>query len=306
MFNYTGNYIGRVVDNNDPKKEGRIKVSVFSLFDNLESENIPWAYPSTNITGGSYSGGGFLSIPKIGSTVRVQFEKGNIYKPYWYFQEGVSDHLKRKLSDEFYLEAHSLIYDQETNTYLYKTKEDGFVFKNAENSIIIKEGSVKIKQIVFKEKENQKFPSDYVEGEDFPEEELEQEEVSDRTENEFLLDESGISINRYIGGKDNPQKINSIKITDDKITAEVNGRFIDLTELSISLGKLGESEFHAVLFEKLQEWQEELINKIGALKGVSTPSGPTLDFKTAVNWTELESLKSKIKNHKSENVTLIK
>lgn len=306
MFNFNGEFLGRVVDVKDPKKEGRIKVKVFTAFDELDSESIPWAYPTNNITGGSFTGGGFLSLPKIGSIVRVTFERGDVYKPYWSYNLSLSENLKAKLSDDFYDQAHSVIYDEETRTYIYKTKEEGIVIKNTENLISVEENRVRIKQISLAEREPKKFDEEYVEGEEFPLEELSPDEPSNRTENEVVLENDSISIFRHVGGKDSPSKVNSIKITDDKITAEVNGNFIDLTEVAISLGKLNESEYHAVLFEKLKEWQENLINTIGNLDKILTPSGPTLQIKTAVNWFKMETLKNQIEQHKSENVTLKK
>ena len=61
------NWIGLVVDNEDPLQEGRVKVKVFGKFDELEDEAIPWATPRNNLTGGSATGSGFHSVPKVDS-----------------------------------------------------------------------------------------------------------------------------------------------------------------------------------------------------------------------------------------------
>ena len=37
-------YLGVVVDNDDPEFRGRAKVKVFGVFDDLETEQIPWAH----------------------------------------------------------------------------------------------------------------------------------------------------------------------------------------------------------------------------------------------------------------------
>ena len=58
----TMNWLGEVMENNDSEKLGRIKVKVYGKFDLLETEAIPWAYPSNHITGGSASGSGFFSV----------------------------------------------------------------------------------------------------------------------------------------------------------------------------------------------------------------------------------------------------
>lgn len=306
MFEFNGEYLGRVLDVNDTKKEGRIKVKVFSVFDELETESIPWAYPTNNFTGGSFTGGGSFSLPKIGSIVKIHFEKGNIYKPYWGFIYGLTENLKKLLSDENYTKAHSLIFDEETRTFIYKTQEEGMVIKNTENYINLSDNEVVIRQIKFKDYQPELFDNTYVEGEDFPIKSDLPEEVSDRTDNEIVLNENFISLKRYVNGKDSPSKINSILIEDDKITFEVNGNFIELNENSISLGQKQKSEYSAVLFEKLQEFLEKMIDAIGKLKNIQTPSGPTLEIRTAVNWIELNNLKSEIEKFKSNNVTLIK
>ena len=64
-----GSYCGTVVDIEDPLKIGRVRIEVFGFFDGLEPNLIPWATPATSNTGGSDSGGGFFSVPKLGSVV---------------------------------------------------------------------------------------------------------------------------------------------------------------------------------------------------------------------------------------------
>ena len=306
MFNFSGNYIGRVLDNNDPKKEGRLKIKVLGVFDDLQVDSIPWAYPSNNITGGTFGGGGFFSLPKIGSIVRVNFEKGNIYKPYWAFQLSVNKNLKQILSDEFYTEAHSLIFDEETRTYLYKTKEEGLVLKNTENIISIEENRVRIKQIPLEERNVDSFNSEYSEGDEFPEERDSPDEPSNRTENEIILTDDSIEIKRFLGGQDSPSNINSVIINDDKISVKFNEFYFEITENGISLGDQNQSEFNSVLFQKLKEWQENLIDALGNLEGVPTPSGPTRKFKDSPKWFTVDRLKNQIDEHKSEKITLIK
>ena len=92
-------FIGRVVDNNDPEKEGRCRVMVYGLFENEEPvydsdnkptgetikvevpvENLPWAQPiGRKMFAGGKGGFADISIPKIGTFVQVQFSEGDIY-----------------------------------------------------------------------------------------------------------------------------------------------------------------------------------------------------------------------------------
>lgn len=85
-FRYPGNYRGIVLDNNDPEKQGRIKVNVFGIFDNLEASALPWATPAIALTSGAGSGFGNVSIPEVGSYVFVFFEGLDVYQPVYFAQ----------------------------------------------------------------------------------------------------------------------------------------------------------------------------------------------------------------------------
>jgi hypothetical protein len=124
-----GNYCGTVVDIEDPLKIGRVRVEVFGFFDGLDPTLIPWATPATSSTGGSDTGGGFFSVPKIGSVVEVKFDNGNIYNPQYSFNQRISDELKEEISAS-YTNAHSLIYDTEAQPgpiKLFFTEEKGLM-----------------------------------------------------------------------------------------------------------------------------------------------------------------------------------
>ena len=83
----TSTWLGEVVVNEDPQYEGRIKVKVYGKFDNLSNEHIPWAYPANNTTAGSITGGGYYSVPRVGSIVSIKFDNGNIYHPEYFFHQ---------------------------------------------------------------------------------------------------------------------------------------------------------------------------------------------------------------------------
>ena len=48
-------YLGVIVDVKDPLKEGRARVRVFGIFDDIPTEDLPWAEPGTAC---EYFGGG--------------------------------------------------------------------------------------------------------------------------------------------------------------------------------------------------------------------------------------------------------
>ena len=138
--NLNGTYwLGEVVDVNDPNKEGRIKVKVFGKFDELDTEDIPWAYPTNSYTGGASDGGGFFSVPKVGSIVSIVFDNGNIYHPEYKFNQTISKALKDEIS-ESYANAHSLIFDTTTEggIKVFFTESKGLIFDFKSSKINIK------------------------------------------------------------------------------------------------------------------------------------------------------------------------
>ena len=87
----TSRWLGKVVDIDDPKKEGRVRVQVFGKFDKLSTEQIPWARPMNRMTAGSATGAGFHSVPKKDSIVGIIFDNGNIYEPEYFAFQHLSD-----------------------------------------------------------------------------------------------------------------------------------------------------------------------------------------------------------------------
>jgi uncharacterized protein involved in type VI secretion and phage assembly len=73
---YFGKYRGRVVDNADPNKKGRLRVLVSSV---LGSEPV-WALPCVPYAGPSL---GFYAMPEVDTGVWVEFEKGDPSFPVW-------------------------------------------------------------------------------------------------------------------------------------------------------------------------------------------------------------------------------
>lgn len=145
-------WLGEVMDVEDPQKMGRIKVKVFGKLDDIPTEDIPWAHPGNNHTGGSDTGGGFYSVPKVGSLVSIKFDCGNLAHPEYFFLQNISDQLRDEIKDS-YTNAHSLIYDTITEGFLkvYFTEQKGLMldYKNSQinirpdKSIIIQNASRK-------------------------------------------------------------------------------------------------------------------------------------------------------------------
>ena len=73
-----GRWTGKVIDNDDPEKLGRVKIMVFGYYDELSEYAIPWAVPDIGYIGGS--NGSFI-IPENGTFLRGYFDQGDIQKP---------------------------------------------------------------------------------------------------------------------------------------------------------------------------------------------------------------------------------
>lgn len=77
---YYGFYRGEVVDVNDPKRAGRVKIRVFSIFDDVPVDALPWAIMGNGAIGGDSDYGVFY-VPDIGSHMLVVFENGDPDQP---------------------------------------------------------------------------------------------------------------------------------------------------------------------------------------------------------------------------------
>ena len=74
-------YLGCVEDNLDPKKLGRVKVRI-AIFDNVPTDDLPWAHPLMGVQGNNQFEGG-LHVPEVGSQVRVTFPSKDLTAPYY-------------------------------------------------------------------------------------------------------------------------------------------------------------------------------------------------------------------------------
>jgi phage baseplate assembly protein gpV len=82
---HVGRYRGEVVDVDDPRSMGRLRLRVPELFGDVESG---WALPAFAATG---DGSGVFAIPPVGALVWVEFEAGDTSRPVWvggWFAEG--------------------------------------------------------------------------------------------------------------------------------------------------------------------------------------------------------------------------
>ena len=107
-------FVGIVEDNYDPKRTGRIKVRVQSIFNDIDTKHIPWSSPYSSIHGKDFK------IPSNGKIVSVVFEGGNLYCPRYVYAEKFNINLQDKLeslSESEYKDFVALLFDHKTQIY---------------------------------------------------------------------------------------------------------------------------------------------------------------------------------------------
>jgi hypothetical protein len=132
-------YLGEVVDNKDPLYRGRAKINVFGVFDDISTDDLPWAEQISGLSFGGSFGGGNISIPRIGSVVEVSFGDDNYYKMNYHYIKETSDDLLAELREEnSYEGTQSILYDSEAQPGTLKmiyTRKNGLVFQLGDATI---------------------------------------------------------------------------------------------------------------------------------------------------------------------------
>jgi hypothetical protein len=143
-------WVGEVVDNKDPEFSGRCRVRVYGKFDGtnkiddpdsgylIPDDQIPWAYPgNSNVYGGGESkGAGSLSIPKIGTKVKIKFNSGNLYAPEYFSVQDLNQSLIDEIKDS-YENATVLYIDEDEKTKILYTQSKGLEFFHKDSHIVI-------------------------------------------------------------------------------------------------------------------------------------------------------------------------
>lgn len=147
---YSQGWVGEVVDNEDPEFSGRCKVRVFSKFDgtddldnenspfSIPTENLPWVYPAGNgiFAGGDSKGAGNVSVPKVGSKVRVVFSGGNLYAPEYIAVQDLNQAVVDEIKDS-YQNSHVLFFDEDERVKILYTPAKGLELFHKDSHIVI-------------------------------------------------------------------------------------------------------------------------------------------------------------------------
>jgi len=123
--NNESDWLGVVINNEDPTFSGRAKVRVFGVMDGVVDNHIPWATPINSKFYAS-SGGGSLSIPKLGQIVRVRFNGDDIYAPEIMSLQNIDNDLINIIKED-YQGTHVLLYDPEVNLSIIHQVQSGLL-----------------------------------------------------------------------------------------------------------------------------------------------------------------------------------
>lgn len=122
---------GQVVDNNDPKQIGRVKVRIQGVFEDSDANSLPWCYPMNPYgLGGRFNSSGF-SVPEVGSKLTIIFPYDNdVYFPFYigYFQTKITHQLGKFDVNENYPESYG--FRDSTGTYFKINKTKKFIELN--------------------------------------------------------------------------------------------------------------------------------------------------------------------------------
>lgn len=132
-------FLGIVEDNADPLKVGRCRIRVFNVFDDIPTDDIPWASPFKDMNGNEFN------VPDKGKILTVHFDSGNIYTPEYIYAQHYNINLKKKLEDlskSDYLTFKSLIFDHKTQIYV--NDSEGLKIDHKFNMINIKDTSINL------------------------------------------------------------------------------------------------------------------------------------------------------------------
>jgi phage baseplate assembly protein gpV len=130
---------GVVVDVKDEFKRGRVRVKVLNVYDNLETNDIPWASPAKSANGTEFR------LPKLGQVVTVNFVNGDLYMPEYTMAEHYNVNLQKKLedlSDDEYADFTALHFTDKTQ--IYDHSKDGLFLDHKMQQINVVENGINL------------------------------------------------------------------------------------------------------------------------------------------------------------------
>ncbi len=140
-------WTGKVVNNLDPQRLGRVQIRVIGFYENLSDSWLPWAIPDIGYIGGK---NGSQIIPEVGTMVRGYFDHGDIQKPIYNglaFNEANSNSFYTDRKNIFEYPHKMVLMETDQGDFLTlnrRTGELAFVHRSGASVFIDYNGSIKI------------------------------------------------------------------------------------------------------------------------------------------------------------------
>lgn len=145
---YTKNrfHAAKVIDNNDPKKLGRVKVRVYGIYDDeIPDSDLPWALPDFDFIGSTK--GSFI-VPVNDALVNVYFENNDIYLPKYTNKVIQKDALESMTADYANDYPDTMVFFETDNGDYFKINRNtlDMEFRHASGLLIMvdKDGNVEV------------------------------------------------------------------------------------------------------------------------------------------------------------------
>ena len=137
-------YLGIIKYINDVTHTGRCKIHVFGLTDDIPEETLPWFVPASS-TIFSANGAGSLSVPKVGTVVKVKFADTNIYSGEYYAVENIDPALAAEIEDD-YENTQVVMYDSVAKiAIIYQPMSGLKIFYNGAMVLLDPNGNIQLK-----------------------------------------------------------------------------------------------------------------------------------------------------------------
>lgn len=165
-------WLGIIVDIEDPLKRGRAKVRIFERFDQrapiddkgtypseslqlsdyldethflLPNKALPWMFQvnSQVFAGGENPGSGSFSTPKLGSLVKVNFVNDDIYSGEYHTVHKLNEKMMNIITkqEEDYINASVTVFDEDEDYWMLYTKSIGLQVFHKGSQIVIRPDS---------------------------------------------------------------------------------------------------------------------------------------------------------------------
>lgn len=137
-------YKATVVDNQDPRRLGRVKVSIEGVMEDANPANLPWVFQRTPGMMGGRTDLGEFQVPEVGSQLIVVFPNDDVYAGFYigYWQ---SEFTHQAFFDDDYPASYGWRDTQNTFFKVNRTKKEAeFRHTSGARTIVDREGVVEV------------------------------------------------------------------------------------------------------------------------------------------------------------------